>query len=112
MHSEFRDLVAYRRASETANYLYDEVARWKPVDRWSLGVQLTRAADSIGANIAEAESRRQVDRRRYLIIARGSLQETEHWLARARARGLVPRSYDSEIALIARTLSGLIRRLS
>ncbi len=72
-----------------------------------------RAADSIGANIAEAAGRwHEADKRRLLIIARGSLYETEHWLVRAASRNLVAKSYDGQIAEIARMLSGLITRPS
>lgn len=112
MASSYQRLHAYRTAAALADELHSVVASWSSLDQWTTGVQLLRAADSIGANIAEAESRKKVDRRRFLIIARGSLQETEHWLARAGARKLLGRSYDTEVGTIARTLSGLIRRLS
>jgi four helix bundle protein len=50
---------------------------------------LVRAADSIGANIAEANGRAKgPDQSRLLVIARGSIYETQHWLERARSRGL------------------------
>jgi four helix bundle protein len=76
-------------------------------------MQLVRAADSIGANIAEATGRwHEADKRRLLVIARGSLYETEHWLVRAATRNLVMESYDARIAEIARMLSGLITRPS
>ena len=70
---------------------------------------MVRAADSVGANIAEAAGRWHTpDRRRLLIVARGSLYETEHWLTRAQARGLeLP---DTDLQELARTLHGLIRR--
>jgi four helix bundle protein len=87
------------------------VTDWDSLDQWSLGIQLLRSADSIGANIAEATGRTQTaDRRRFYVIARGSLFETEHWLARARARGLLTRNYDEELAKIAGPLAGLIKR--
>jgi four helix bundle protein len=82
MHSEFRDLVAYRRATEAANEVRTEIQGWPEFDRWTLGKQLMRAVDSIGANIAEAAGRWYTrDKRRLLLIARGSLYETEHWIS-------------------------------
>ena len=95
-----------------ADRVHAVVATWRSLDQWSLGVQLLRSVDSIGANIAEAAGReRPLDKRRFLVIARGSLYETEHWLARAEKRGLTAVGSD-ELAEVARTLSGLINRLS
>jgi len=49
-----------------------------------VGKQLIRAADSIGANIAEGDGRGTYqENRRSTRIARGSLNETKHWLRRA-----------------------------
>jgi four helix bundle protein len=76
-------------------------------------MQLMRSADSIGANIAEATGRwHQQDQRRLLFIARGSLFETEHWIATAEARGLLAAGTVERLTEVARALSGLIRKRS
>jgi four helix bundle protein len=52
--------------------------------------QLVRAGDSIGANIAEGMGRGSfLDNRRFVRMARGSLNETKHWLRRAHKRSLL-----------------------
>src|SRR5947208_1180345 len=110
MGSRFRSLAAYRLSVELADELHRQVRRWPSADR-ELGDQLIRAADSVGANIAEASGRWTLaDKRRFLHIARGSLHETEHWIERAVARGLLSPDFIERIPRIARTLNGLIRR--
>jgi four helix bundle protein len=106
----FRDLAAYRLAAELAGEVYEVVATWPSFDRWSLGMQLVRGVDSIGANIAEGVGRgHEADKRRFFFIARGSLYEVEHWLDLAEARGLTDGALEKRIPEIARSLSGLIR---
>ena len=111
MPSEFRRLRAYELAVSLARDPHVAVARWENFERWSLGIQLMRAADSVGANIAEATGRRHVaDQRRVLYFARGSLYETEHWVAVAKDRGLLADDADARIPELARTLTGLIKK--
>ena len=107
----FRDLAAYQHAVALANDVRDEVPCWDSFDRWTGGIQLVRAADSIGANIAEATGRwHGPDRRRLFFVARGSLYETEHWILLANARGLLENRFGVKLAELARTLNGLINR--
>jgi four helix bundle protein len=109
--SGFRDLAAYRLAFSLALELRNAVEHWPLLDRQTAGPQLIRAATSVCANIAEASGRwHERDRRRFLWIARGSLHETEHWIAYAEARGLLASGTSKQIPEIARTLNGLIRR--
>src|SRR6185295_6969403 len=66
------------------------VLTWNVLARDTVGKQLIRAAESIGANIAEGTGRGTfVDNRRFVRIARGSLNETQHWLRRAYKRQLL-----------------------
>jgi four helix bundle protein len=109
MPSSFRRLVAYQLATALAGDVHARVRQWPSLDRWSSGIQLIRAIDSVGANIAEAVGRWHTpDRRRLLIIARGSLYESEHWILQGEARGLFPIGMNERIDEIARTLNGLI----
>ena len=110
MASSFRELITYRLASAVSHRLHDAVASWESFDRWSIGIQLVRAADSIGANIAEGCGRwHHPDERRFLVMARGSLYETEHWILCAIDRGLLPRDAPEWLSELARALNGQIR---
>lgn len=74
--SDFQRLRVYRLAVDLSDEIYASVERWPLLARTSFGAQLIRSADSIGANIAEASGRYgPADRRRLLVIARGSLYE-------------------------------------
>jgi four helix bundle protein len=110
----FEDLLAYRKAAALADEVRSGVAGWPSFDLWTVGVQLVRAADSVGANIAEAYGRRtDADRRRFLFIARGSTCELEHWLLRASARGLpCPKNAMARARENGRLLNGLAKSWS
>jgi four helix bundle protein len=109
--SRFQGLVAYRLAAALGDELHAAVRRWPELDRRAHGSQLLRAIDSVGANIAESSGRWHApEKRQLLIIARGSLLEAEHWIARAEARGLLEHGTKERIDEIARTLNGLINR--
>lgn len=78
-----------------------------------LADQLNRASVSISANIAEGNGRfTKPDRKNFLGIARGSVQECVPLLELARRRGLVTaddhEALKSQLEEIARMLSGLI----
>ena len=111
MASNHRRLSAYQLASGLAREIRSEVVRWSSFDRDTLGLQLVRAIESVGANIAEAQGRWYAgDKRRLLYIARGSLYETEHWLTRAEESGLMRPGSADELNELARMLNGLIKR--
>lgn len=107
---DFRKLVAYRLAATIANEIHAAAAGWPSVERWTIGLQLVRAAGSIGANIAEAEGRfHSKDRQRFLFIARGPLEESRHWVDLARAQGIEIEVSQDDLDRLGRTLNGLIR---
>lgn len=90
--SNFEKLHVYQLAEKLADHVWHVVIRWSPIAKDTVGKQLIRAADSIGANIAEGVGRGSFpDNRRFVRIARGSLNETQHWLRRAFKRELLDR---------------------
>lgn len=90
MRTNFENLRIYQLAENLADEVWDVCLRWDNFARDTVGKQLVRAADSVGANIAEGSGRGTVaDHRRFLRTARGSLYETKHWLRRAFRRNLL-----------------------
>jgi four helix bundle protein len=58
--------------------------------RYSIGDQLLRSADSVGANIAEGFGRyHYLDSAKFYYNARGSLWETKHWFYLLKERKLI-----------------------
>src|SRR4051794_26098694 len=111
MHSNFRDLNAYKLSVALGHDMYGAVKTWPATDRYEIGQQLVRAVNSIGANIAESAGRWHAgEKRQFFIVARGSLYEAEHWLVTAEARGLVEPDTVDRLGDIARALSGLIKK--
>ena len=88
----------YCRAEEVADETWDVVIKWTPFAQDTVGKQLARAADSVGANIAESAGRfHPGDVIRFLYYARGSLQETRYWLRRALVRNLIPEAFSAKL---------------
>ena len=88
--SDFENLKVYQMSEQLADEIWDVVIGWDRFARDTIGGQIVRAADSIGANIAEGSGRRSFqDNRRFIRIARGSLKETQHFLRRAYRRKLL-----------------------
>ncbi len=90
VRTNFENLRVYLLAEQLADEVWKVVRKWEILARDTVGKQLVRAADSIGANIAEGSGRvSDQDYRRFLRIARGSLCEAQHWLRRAFRRELL-----------------------
>ena len=88
--TSFENLHVYRLSEKLSDAIWMVVKEWDPLAKYTLGRQLIRAADSIGANIAEGTGRGSFqDNRRFVRNARGSLYETRHWLRRAHSRHLL-----------------------
>jgi len=88
--TNFENLRVYQLSEQLADRVWEVVLGWDSFARETVGKQLVKAADSVGANIAEGTGRGTfVDNRRFVKIARGSLNETKHWLRRAFKRRLL-----------------------
>lgn len=106
----FENLKVYQTAETLSDMIWEIVVKWDFFAKDTVGKQLVRAADSIGANIAEGAGRRTyADNKRFVAIARGSLSETRHFLRRAYKRKLLKKA---EIDSIHDILSTFPRSLN
>lgn len=88
--TKFEELQVYRLSEKLADEIWQIVGEWDYFAKDTLGKQIVRSADNIGANIAEGTGRYNFqDNQRFVKIARGSLHETRHWLRRAYIRNLL-----------------------
>jgi four helix bundle protein len=86
----FEHLAVYRLSEDMADAVWDLVVAWDTFAKQTVGGQLVRAADSVGANIAEGTGRGTFkDYRHFARVGRGSLNETRHFLRRAYRRKLL-----------------------
>ena len=112
----FPDLTVYQVAEQLCDLVWDIVRTWTALARDTVGKQLVRSADSIGANIAEGTGRGSfADNKRFIKIARGSFYETKHWLRRAFKRKLLtPEQVESLKPLVDRLgplINGYLRSI-
>ena len=88
--TNFETLRVYKLAEEIADLIWKIASGWDWFSRDTIGKQIVKSSDSIGANIAEGVGRYGTqDNKRFAYFARGSLNETKHWLRRAYKRRLL-----------------------
>ena len=104
--TNFEKLDVYKLSEKLSDLIWDIAIDWHQLARDSVGIQLIRSTDSIGANIAEGTGRgSSKDNKRFARIARGSLFETKHWLRRSVKRKLLSQKNVDQIKLIIDELS-------
>jgi four helix bundle protein len=79
-----RDLIVWQKAMDLAEIVYGLAGRFPSKETYRLGSQITRAAASVPANIAEGNARgTKRDYANFLSVAKGSLMEAETFLTLA-----------------------------
>jgi len=113
---DFRKLVAWQEAKRLAVLSRDAISTLPRDEAFALGAQWRRAAYSVSLNIAEGASQSSSRQfRRYLEIAKGSLDELQGVSELAEALGYLSGSRLSALRLTrthcARLVTALSRRI-
>jgi four helix bundle protein len=109
-NSNLNKLRIFQLAEELSDKIWEIVKLWGNFEIQVLGKQIIRSTDSIGANIAEGNGRESyTEKKRFLIIARGSLYETKFFLRRAFKRKLIK---NDQVNPIQTTLNELTPKLN
>jgi four helix bundle protein len=104
--THFEELKVYQLAETLADEIWNVAARWDHFAKSTVGQQIVRSADGVGACPAEGSGRGTAqDNRRFIGMARGSLYETKHWLRRAFKRKLLTKPHADQLKDIMENLT-------
>lgn len=87
--THFFELDVYVAGSALDLAIHEESKRWPREEMFALTDQVRRASRSVGANLAEAWAKRSYPAHfaSKLTDSDAELQETKHWILRAKAYG-------------------------
>jgi four helix bundle protein len=110
--TSYEDLVAWQRAMELVDAVYNVTSTWPNDERFGLTSQIRRAAVSIAANIAEGQGRNgRREFMHHLGIANGSICEVETMIRIATRQGYQEPDIEANVLAIAREVSRLVNGL-
>lgn len=89
-YTSIEDLDFFKELEQLIDDIWEEVMKWVPFARDTLGKQLVESADSSASNLVEGDGRYSYQEAiRFFQIARGSAREAQFWIRRARKRKLM-----------------------
>jgi four helix bundle protein len=91
MEYTLETLEVYNLAEQFSDKVWTIVNDWNYFLKKGMGIQLTNAADSVSANIAEGYGRHYfAESKNFYFYARGSLLESKSWLGKCKRRQIIP----------------------
>ena len=116
MYQDTSKLIVWQRAHELVLKIYEITKDFPKDEQFGLTSQVRRAAVSIPSNIVEGKARgSNKDYNRFLMIARGSLEETKYQLLLAKDLKYIDQEKYKEIYKcmdeVGRLLGGLIKKV-
>lgn len=116
MYEDTSKLIVWQKAHELVLKIYEVTKNFPKDEQFGLTSQIRRAAVSIPSNIVEGKARgSNKDYNRFLMIARGSLEEVKYQMLLARDLKYIDEVIYKEIYRsmdeVGRLLGGLIKKL-
>jgi len=116
MYADTSKLIVWQKSHELALKIYEITKCFPREEQFGLTSQIRRAAVSIPSNIVEGKARgSNKEYKRFLIMARGSLEEVKYQLLLARDLHYIGDSVYKEIISlmdeVGKMLNGLINKL-
>lgn len=116
MYPDTNKLLVWQKSHELTLKIYQITNRFPKEEMFGLTSQIRRAAASVPSNIVEGKARgSSKEYKRFLLIARGSLEETKYQLLLAKDLKYIDEVSYKEILQLAdetgKMLNGLINKL-
>ena len=116
MYDDTSKLILWQKAHELVLKIYKITKNFPREEQFSLTSQIRRAAVSIPSNIVEGKARgSNKEYKRFLLMARGSLEETKYQLLLAKdLKYIDKKTYDEifkDMDDVGRLLGGLIKKI-
>ncbi|WP_184545242.1 four helix bundle protein [Mucilaginibacter sp. FT3.2] len=90
MSNRLEELEVYNLSQVFGEQIWSIVIKWDYFAKDTIGKQIVRSADSIGANISEGFGRYHYkENKNFCYFSRGSILETKTWLLKAKSRKLI-----------------------
>ena len=116
LFENFDKLLVWQRAHSLVLKIYEVTNNFPKEEIWGLTSQIRRAAVSVPSNIVEGKARgSRKDFKRFLLIARGSLEEVKYQSLLAKElKYMNDEQYEETTVMIedvGRLLGGMIRKV-
>lgn len=116
LFESFDKLLVWQRAHSLVLKIYEVTNNFPKEEIWGLTSQIRRAAVSVPSNIVEGKARgSRKDFKRFLLIARGSLEEVKYQSLLAKELKFMNDEQYEEITVmienVSRLFGGIIRKV-
>lgn len=116
MYDDTNKLIVWQKSHELTLNIYEITKSFPKEELFGLTSQIRRAAASVPSNIVEGKARgSNKEYKRFLLVARGSLEETKYQLLLAKdLKYIDEQKYEDVLNLskdVGRLLAGLIKTL-